>query len=44
MNNSKSNYVAPKVIVQYFDDYCICSVSGYDVKEADFFNGNPFTE
>ena len=44
MKNQKSNYVTPKVVVAYFQDYCICGVSAYDVVEADFFMGNPFGE
>ena len=44
MNYQKGNYVAPKILVQYFEDYCICSASGYDVKEEDCFDGNPFEE
>lgn len=44
MNNCKGNYVQPQIIVQHFNNYSVLSASGFDVKEADFFIGNPFAK
>ena len=44
MKDQKSTYIAPQLIVQYFDSQCICSTSAYDVAEGDFFGRNPFEE